>query len=382
MSKYFDYNATAPVRPEVVEAMRSALEEPLGNPSSMHAWGRRAHAVIDEARHSVAALLGCRAKQVLFTSGATESNNLAIGGYCARRLIAGIPARIITTEVEHISILAAADAARIRGAETQRLKVGPDGSLDFNQLHRLAGSGSGLMSIASANGESGHCPALGRIKQALSKYVLLHVDAAQAVGRIPTRFDENIIDVMSLSTHKCGGPCGVGALLLGERAEAEILPIMYGGPQEEGLRPGTQNLAGIAGMGEAARCIAVELRNEERRLRALREELWNRLQEALSGVFRISPSDGLPNILTVSVPQLKSETLIAGLDLAGFAVSSGSACAAASPEPSHVIQGLAVPPRYRNGVVRISMGHDTKSADVEELAEAFVKVVGRAREAA
>lgn len=374
MRTYFDYNASSVPLPEAHEAVLRALAGGHGNPSSMHAEGRAARSIIEQARDRLAALLGVSSRRVVFTSGATEANNTALRGFAA----AHPDATIVTTEIEHHSILATATALESRGTHVLRLAVDVDGQPDLDALARETSTRRCLVSIGLANGETGHIVDFEHVRAAMAPGTILHVDAAQGVGRIPLTLDSG--DLLSLSAHKFGGPKGVGALVVPETLA--WTPLLTGGPQERALRAGTENVPGIAGMGAAAEACCRGMVAEGTRLGALRDDLWRRLATAISDLIRLTPTHGLPNTLTVAVAGVASDVMVAGLDLAGYAVSAGSACAAGAIEPSHVVRALRVGDAYRGGVVRISMGHTTTEAEVDGLSAAFVEVAGRAREAA
>jgi cysteine desulfurase len=374
MRGYFDYNATVPTRPEVIEAMAAVLGEGIGNPSSMHAHGRRARRHLDQARERVACLIGCASREVVFTSGASESNNLALRGFAARNT--GAP--VLTTAIEHHSILETVRALGRRGADVHVLDVDGDARVDLERVRTLTAGRRALLALGLVNGETGHVADLDPILGAIGGQTIVHVDAAQAAGRIPLRMREGI-HLLALSAHKFGGPWGVGALVV--RTDA-IEPLVTGGPQERGLRAGTENVAGIVGMGVAAECALKELASLGERLRSLREGLWTRLSGAIPGLLRITPLGGVPGTLTIALDSIASDVVVAGLDLAGFSVSTGSACAAGAPEPSHVMRALGIDERHRTGVIRISMGTGTTAEDVSALAEALVRTVDRARVAA
>jgi len=376
MSGYFDYNATNPTRPEVVEAVSAAMTADVGNPSSMHAAGRRARLLLDDARAQVAALVGAQPRAVVFTSGATEANNLALHGFAVRHP----DGAIVTTEIDHVSILAPAASLRTDGYRVEVLPVDRDGTPDYARIRALTETCTCLVATSWANGESGHVCDVSRLTASVADRSLLHLDAAQAAGRIPVHVGGGV-HMLSLSAHKFGGPRGVGALVLDCEA-TEIAPLLRGGPQEGGLRPGTENLAGITGLGSASSCAVREMQVELVRLSTLRERLWTRLEREVAGILRISPTDGLPNTLTVALSAIGGDVLTAALDLRGFAVSTGAACAAGAPEPSHVVRGLGIAEGYRRGVVRMSMGRRTSPDDVERLADAFADIVRHARKAA
>lgn len=374
MRAYFDYNASSVPLPEAREAVLRALTDSHGNPSSMHAEGRATRAIIERARDQLAALLGVSSRRVVFTSGATEANNTVLRGFAD----AHPDATIVTTEIEHHSLLATASALESRGRHVLRLAVDVDGQPDLDALARETSARGCLVSIGLANGETGHVIDLAPVRAAMAPGTILHVDAAQGVGRIPLALESG--DLLSLSAHKFGGPTGVGALVVPETLV--WTPLLTGGPQERALRAGTENVPGIAGMGAAAEACSRAMTAEGVRLGALRDDLWRRLATAVSSLIRVTPTHGLPNTLTVAVAGVASDVMVAGLDLAGYAVSAGSACAAGAIEPSHVVRALRVGDAYRGGIVRISMGHATTEAEVDGLAAAFVEVAGRAREAA
>lgn len=340
----------------------------------MHARGRRARQLIEEARERLAVLFGAEARQVFFTSGGTESNNLAIRGAISRNP----ELQLITSPIEHASVLAAADLLERQGCEVIRLPVDSSGQPDFSLLARLSASRPSLVSLGWANGESGQVLDLEGLLASVQEGTLLHLDAAQAAGRIAVGLYEGI-SMVSCSCHKFGGPAGCGVLVLGRDA---IDPVLVGGPQERGRRPGTENIAGIVGSGVAAKTALECIDREAARLGKLRERLWRGLSRALPNLRRVSPIGGLPNTLTVALQAPASDVMVAGLDLEGYCVSTGSACATASPEPSHVMKALGLESPYLSGVVRISMGWSTAESEVDGLTEAFVRVATRAMEAA
>ncbi len=370
MNGYFDYNATAPVRPEVVRAVGEAMAAGLGNPSSAHHAGRRARRALDLARHQVAAAVGAQPRDVVFTSGATESNNLAL--------------RSLTTAIEHASVLETVRSLAASGRPVEIADVDRGARPAWAADGVVLGAIPALASIGLANGESGHLADPEVLSDLAGGPHLLHLDAAQALGRIPVDMARLGADLLSISAHKIGGPAGVGALVIGPRARSEFASSASGGPQEWGLRAGTENVAGIVGFALAAELAIAALDQEAPRLLELRERLWQRLDRRLGGLWRLSPVDdaGLPNTLAVAVAGPCSDTMIAGLDLAGFCVSAGAACAAGATGPSHVALALGVPASHAQGMLRFSMGHATDPRDVDALADACVAVIGRAREAA
>lgn len=378
-SGYFDYNASSLLRPRAALALVRWIEHGGGNPSSMHARGRRARLGIEEARRQVAALAdGAAARDVVFTSGATESNNTVLRAFAA----AEPDAPIVVSEVEHHSLLATADDLERRGHRIVRLPARADASLDFEPLAALAGRPC-LVSLGLANGETGALLDLDALRAACPESALVHLDAAQAAGRIAIPFGEAArVDALSMSGHKFGSPPGVGALFVSGRLRPLLRPLLTGGPQEWSLRAGTPNVPGILAMGEAAEEALESLEREASRLAGLRDGLWRRLSAELPDVLRVTPERSLANTLTISVAGCTADSLIAALDLAGFCISAGSACAAGSPEPSHVMKAMGLAPKWHGGVLRISMGWATQPEHVEALGDELVATVSRAREAA
>ncbi|WJW76256.1 cysteine desulfurase family protein [Thiohalobacter sp. IOR34] len=360
---YLDYNATTPLDEGVLEAMLPYLREQFGNPSSVHATGRLARAAIDRARQQVAELVGVAPGQVIFTSGGTEANNLALWARCAA---AKAPGRLAVSAIEHPSVLAPAEAWAARGWQLDRLPVDADGRLQMAALERSLASGTELVSVMLANNETGvlqDIPAIaGRVRAAGA---VLHTDAVQAAGKLPLDFAASGAGLMSLSAHKIYGPKGVGALIV-DRA-LELVPLLVGGGQERGLRAGTENLAGIVGFGAAAELARQRLRQDAERLRALRERLEEQLA-ALPGVSlfaRAAPR--LPNTLQLALDGIDGEALLLQLDREGLAVSSGSACSSGSTEPSHVLTAMGVEAQRARGAIRISLGRHSSEADIDRL---------------
>ncbi|HYC53372.1 MAG TPA: aminotransferase class V-fold PLP-dependent enzyme [Candidatus Binatia bacterium] len=374
MQGYFDYNASSLLRPQAARVMSAWMQEGGGNPSSMHARGRSARQALENARRSIAALAhGAAARDVVFTSGATESNNTVM-----RAFAAALPqAAILTSLVEHHSVLATAAALEAAGTRIVRLQPRADGSYDLEEIRVLTCQGPALLCLGHANGESGHILDIDGVLGACSPETLVHLDAAQAAGRVMLRLRDGV-DSIAMSGHKFGSPPGIGALMLSSRMRAILKPLLTGGPQEWGLRAGTPNVVGAAAMGAAADASLDGMEQEQARLGELREDLWVRLHEQEPDLLRITPADGLANTLTIAAASANADSLIAAMDLAGFCISSGSACAAGSPEPSHVMRALGIEPRYYGGVLRISMGWSTTRQDCQALAAALLATVRKA----
>jgi cysteine desulfurase len=375
---YFDYNASSLLRPEAAAAMRKWIDAGGGNPSSMHTRGRNARIAMEDARRLVASLTdGAAPRDVVFTSGATESNNTVLRAFAA----AFPDAPIVVSSVEHHSLVATAADLEQRGHRIVRLEANPDASLDFEPLRALDASTPCLVSLGLANGESGAVLDVAALVEACPASTFVHLDAAQAAGRIAVPFGGRI-DALSMSGHKFGSPPGIGALFLSERLRGVSRPFLTGGPQEWALRAGTPNVPGIMAMGAAAAVAMRTRENEGERLRAIRDALWNRLASSAPDLLRITPESGLANTLTLAVADCNADSMIAALDLGGFSISAGSACAAGSPEPSHVMKALGLAERWHGGVLRISLGWATREEDAMALADALLAVVRRSREAA
>jgi len=375
MRIYLDHNATAPLRPEARDAMVAFLGPP-SNPSSAHREGARARAAVDAARADVAALVGAAPGEIVFTSGATEANNLALRGALG---FAGAPATLVTTAIEHTSVLEPAHA--LAGARLRVVGVDAEGRVGVEAM-RAAATGAALASVGLANGEVGAVAPLAEIAAAVRPAgVLLHSDAAQAVGRIPVDVRRLGVDLLSLSSHKLGGPAGVGALWL--RPGVRIAPLHLGGPQERGRRAGTENVAAIAGFGAAARAALQELSAEQARARALTDRLWEGLVARVPGVVRNGPArERLPNTLNVSFAGCAGESIVVLLDLAGVAVSAGSACAAGAVEPSHVLLAMGRDATAARGGIRLSVGPTTTAADIDRVLDLLPPLVRQVRSGA
>ncbi|HEY5130261.1 MAG TPA: cysteine desulfurase family protein [Bradyrhizobium sp.] len=369
---YLDWNATTPLRPEAREAMAAAWDL-SGNPSSVHAEGRQARRLVEEARVRVAGAVGAVPRNVIFTSGGTEANALALTP--GLRRASGLPVqRLVVSAIEHASVLA---GGRFRAEAVSTIGVTRAGLLDLDGLRSaLAGGPPALVSVMLANNETGAVQPVAEAAEIVhAAGGLLHVDAIQAVGKIS--FDINVMkaDLVTLSAHKIGGPTGVGAVLLAEGL-AGPEPLLRGGGQELGRRAGTENVAGIAGFGAAVKAAMDALAIDATRLESLR----NRLESGLvltPGVIVFSrDAPRLPNTTLFTVPGLKAETAVIGFDLAGFAVSSGSACSSGKVQPSHVLEAMGAGPELAQGAVRLSLGWSTSDADIDRCLEAWRKLAG------
>jgi cysteine desulfurase len=372
---YADYNAGAPLRPEAAQAMREVLAW-AGNPSGAHREGARARRAVEAARLEVARLAGAEPDEVVFCSGATEANALALRTACRTG------AHVVTTAIEHASVAAPLAAAADHGTRVTRVGVDRDGRIDAAGVAAACEPSTALVSIGWANGEVGSiAPLEAVVTAARARGVPVHTDGAQAAGRLPIDMRGLGLDLVSLSAHKLGGPSGVGALLV--RRGTGLEPLLRGGPQERGRRAGTENLIGIVGFGAAAAAARAALPREAERLHGLTEALWRRVSLAVPDVVRNGPPDDvLPGTLNVTVPGVSGEALLVLLDLAGVAASLGSACAAGSPEPSHVLRAMGRSEAQARSGLRLSLGWATSVDDIDRLGAAFADVTTRARAAA
>jgi cysteine desulfurase len=364
---YLDWNATAPLRPEAREAVVAALEA-VGNPSSVHAEGRAARRLIDEARRRVAALVGAEPANVVFTSGGTEANATALSPTASADLL-------LVSTIEHPSVLA---GGRFPADRVRQVPVGPDGVVDLNALERQLGAAGGegrrvLVSLMHANNETGAVqPVAAAAAIVHAAGSLLHVDAVQTAGRISCEIKALGADLLTISGHKLGAPKGVGAMVRSSEAIAWPAPLIKGGGQERGTRAGTENVTAIAGFGAAAAAAIRDLAREERRLTALRDRLEAALKAAFpQTVIFAAAADRLPNTTLFALPGIKAETAVIGLDLAGVAVSSGAACSSGKVAPSHVLAAMGVSGALARGAVRVSLGYSTQEADIEGLLVAW-----------
>lgn len=380
MRAYLDYNAGAPLVPEARQAMAAYLDEAAGNSSSIHWAGRRARAALDDARAAVAALIGAAPGDIVFTSGGTEANNLALRGAAGWNG----SGHIVTTAIEHASVLDTCEALSAHGCEVTRVGVDRLGRIDPDAVGTVIRSETAVVSVGLANSEVGTIQPVADVsRHARARNVLLHVDAVQAAGKIPVSVDALGADLLSLSAHKLGGPAGIGALYV--RSGVRLRRQLAGGPQERGRRGGTENVAGAVGFGVAAEVAEARRASEALRHAALIQTLWARIKAAIPDAERNGPTEGaavVPNTLSVSFSGADADALVIGLDLSGIAVSAGSACDAGSLRPSHVLLAMGRSAAEARSALRISIGRATTTDDLAHLLGALPAVVARSRGAA
>ncbi len=379
-SVHLDFNATTPLRREAREVMLEVLDSGAANPSSVHGAGRAARAVIDDARDQVAGALGVSEDDVVFTSGGTESNNLALLGSIEA---AEGPVQLVTTPVEHAAVLEPAEAAAARWpdrVELGFLEVDSSGRPNLDQLAQRVADTPSIVSIIAANNEIGTLVPFQDVRGALGENpgVIYHADAVQLLGKRPFQLDG--VDLASFSAHKVGGPVGVGLLV--RRRKCPIAPRTFGGSQEAALRPGTENVASIAAAACAVELAVREAADFESRARRLTALLWDRLRAELPGVQLNGPAIDDPlrlaNTLNVSFPLQEARTLVVRLDLGGVEASAGSACASGSIEPSHVLSALGMSPDRTASGVRLSLGGDTDEQDIHTAVDRMRRTLGEA----
>jgi len=368
---YLDWNATTPLRPEARAAIAVALERG-GNPSSIHAEGRAARGMVEQARAAVAAAVGAEPRNVVFTSGGTEANTLALTP--GLRIGAQPVDRLVVSAIEHASVLA---GGRFAPDHVVTVQVSGEGVVDLDHLRSLlAGRPPALVSVMLANNESGAVQPIAAISEIVhAAGGVLHVDAIQALGKIPFKINELGADLVSLSAHKIGGPTGVGALVVGDGL-AGLEPLLRGGGQELGRRAGTENLAGIVGFGAAVAAAIPAMADDMARVEKLRNRLEANLRQTEGSVIVAESAPRLPNTTLVAVPGLRAETAVIGFDLAGVAVSSGSACSSGKVRPSHVLEAMGFGPELAQSAIRISLGWSSSESDIDRCLQAWRKLAG------
>ena len=379
---YLDYNATTPLDPRVLEAMTPYFKEGFGNPSSIHSYGSAAKAALDEAREKTAALLGAGAREIIFTSGGSEGNNLAIKGISFAEGGRG-GKHLVTTKVEHDSTLDAFMYMETRGFKVTYLGVDKYGLVDLEELREAVTGETRLVSIIYANNETGAVMPVEDIAAVVKeKGALLHLDAVQAAGKIEMDLKRIGADLVSISAHKFYGPKGAGALYVrdGLARRLSLTPLIHGGGQERGLRSGTENVPAIAGLGKAAELALDELHSDRERVGRLRDELFARIYSGAGGVtLNGQPDSMVRNTLNLSFQGVNGGSLAMALDLEGIAVSTGSACSEGNVDPSHVLLAMGRTRQEAHSSVRFSLGRFTTREEIEYAASAVVAAVKRMR---
>lgn len=375
---YLDHAATTPVRDEVMDAMRPFLGARFGNPSSTHRWGREARAALDEARERLARTLGAKTDEICFTSGGTEADNMAVLGIWRAMRKKGRSV-CVSTPIEHKAVLGAVHQVESEGGEVRMLDVSGDGCVQSSSAREALREDVGLCSVIWVNNETGVIQPVPEIA-ALAKEVgaVFHTDAVQAFGKVEIDASKQRFDVLSISGHKICAPKGIGALFI--RRGTPLEPLMYGGSQDRGRRPGTENVAAAVGLARAAELLVAEREQEDRRLRRLRDELERAILERVpDAVVHGRDCPRAPHILSISIPGTESESLLMALDLKGVAASGGSACQSGSVSGSHVLKAMGVRPELAGAAVRMSLGCLTTDECVRRVAEVFPALVQKAR---
>ncbi|NTW56423.1 MAG: cysteine desulfurase [Chlorobiaceae bacterium] len=383
MQVYFDNNATTPLHPEVKKELIAGMEM-FGNPSSMHGFGREARANVEDARRKVADFIGAHEHEIVFVGSGSEANNTVLSLFVCgtSQCIPGTRMRstIITTKIEHPCVLETSECLAHRGANVKFLDVDRYGKVDLDQLESMLGDDVGLVSVMMANNEIGTLQDIETITKIVhERGAYMHTDAVQAVGKVPVDVRKLGVDFLTMSGHKIYGPKGIGALFV--RKGIPYCPLIRGGHQERGRRAGTENTLGILGLGKAVEMRSIEMAAEEKRLMELKGILKRGIEEKIDDIhFNGHPEDSLAGTLNVSFAGAEGEAILLYLDLAGIAVSTGSACASGSLDPSHVLLATGVDAETAHGSIRISMGRESTLEEVEYLLDVLPKTIQRIRD--
>ena len=377
---YLDNAASTAVRPEVRDAMLPLLgSDGFGNPSSAHGFGRTARAAVEEAKRTIAAALGAEPNQIIFTSGGTEGDNLAVVGAALASRARGGPFHVAVSAVEHKAVLAAAQFATQLGGAATILPVSASGIVEEAALDAALAAGVAVVSVMWVNNEVGTVQPIARIAARCREAgVIFHCDAVQAFGKVPVSVRDSGCTLLTVSGHKLGAPKGIGALVVRDRRA--VAPIVHGGGQQFGLRPGTENVPGIVALAKAVELAAAEQQALATRLASLRDDLERRILAIVpDAVINAWQAPRAPHISNVSIPGTDSEAMLMHLDLAGIACSSGSACTTGMVEPSHVLTAMGVPAELAAGALRFSFGRGNTPEDVDAVIEAFPRIVEKVR---
>ena len=379
MRSYFDHNATTPPAPEVVEAVVRALRDDFGNPSSVHHFGQRAKAQLDEARSAVAELIGAEPGDIVFTSGGTEADNMALRGAAEAAEAAGNRRHVIASAIEHEAVLNTVKALTRRGWTSTLLAVDASGIVAPAALASAITPQTAIVSVMHANNEIGTIQPIADLAAIAHEHgAIFHTDAVQSAAKIPVDVATLGLDLLSLSAHKFNGPKGAGALWI--RRGTRIVSTMTGGKHERNRRGGTENVPGIAGLGVAARLARAKLKSDAPRIAALRDRLEQGVLARVSGtVVNGDISARVPNTTNISFDGVEAESLLIALDLEGFAVSTGSACSSGTLEPSHVLRAMGLPAHRTQNSIRFSLGLGNTDQQVDALVERLPSVVAKLR---
>jgi cysteine desulfurase len=384
---YLDHNATTPVLPMVLEAMLPYLASEFGNPSSAHYFGQRASQAIEGAREAVAALIGARSSEIVFTSGGTEADNAAILGVVGHaqrtpKQSGRSPLHVITTAIEHDAVLNACRALGARGVSVTYVPAERDGIVSLDAIRSALRPETALISVMHANNEIGTLQPIEELGQiAAEADIPFHTDAVQSAGKIPIDVNRFGVDLLSLSAHKFYGPKGVGALFV--RKAVDIDPLLYGGGNERGRRAGTENVAAIVGLGKACELARCDMAEASAHLCELRNRLEEGLLARIHGA-RINgdPARRVPNTSSLMLPGVESESLVIALDLAGVACSAGAACSSGAVDPSHVLTAIGLTPAEARASLRFSVGRANTQEEIDKALELIPAAVARQRDAA
>ena len=381
---YLDHNATTGVEPEVLDAMLPFLTSEYGNAASIHTFGQRARAAVETARERVAALIGARAQEIIFTSGGTEADNHAIFGVVRSRLqtqaAAGAAPHVITSSIEHEAVLNTCQALERQGVAVTYLPVDRNGRVDPRAVREALGKQTVLVTIMHANNELGTIQPLEEIGRiAAEGDVYFHADAVQSAGKIPLDVNALLVDLLSLSGHKFYAPKGIGALYV--RGGTRLQQLLYGGHHQRGFRPGTENVAGIVGLGKAAEIARKSLAADAQRISALRDNLEHGLLERVPHArSNATGAPRTPNTTNITFPGIEGEALVIALDLKGLACSTGAACSSGAVEPSHVLTAIGLPADEARASLRFSLGRHTTQGDVDYALQVVPAAVEQLRE--
>jgi cysteine desulfurase len=375
---YLDYNATTPVEPEVLDIMLPYFSGDFGNAASIHTPGQRARAAVETAREQVAALIGARPQEIVFTSGGTESDNHAIFGIL--RSTSNRTKHVITTQIEHEAVLNACQALEKEGAAVTYLAVNSNGLIDLEELRAAIRPETALITVMHANNELGTIQPLDEIgKIAAQNDIYVHTDGVQSAGKIPIDVNSLAVDLLSISGHKFYGPKGIGAIYI--RGGTRLRQFLYGGHHQRGFRPGTENVPGIVGLGKASELARIALSEDASRMSTLRDDLERGLLSKIPhSRANAVGAPRTPNTTNITVPGIEGEALIIALDLKGLACSTGAACSSGAVEPSHVLTAIGLPAEEARASIRFSLGRHTTPADIGFALEAVPAAVAQLRQ--